>query len=113
MSKPTLYISGAISGIPDLNRPKFTSTTKSLRGLGYIVINPHELCEGIPPEEWNKCMRICIRRLVDADVLILLDDWQQSRGAQIEFTIAKQLGIKTISLQDFINQSHEYETKTN
>lgn len=102
MNKPTLYISGAISGTPDLNRTKFANATKQLRGLGYIVINPHELCEGVPAEEWNKCMRICIRRLVDADKLVLLDDWQQSRGAQIEFTIAKQIGIKTISLTDFL-----------
>lgn len=106
MEKPILYISGAISGIPDLNRTKFSNATKQLRGLGYIVINPHELCEGIPAEEWDKCMRNCIRKLVDADIVVLLDDWQQSRGAQIEFTLAHQLKMKTISLTEFIKLNH-------
>jgi hypothetical protein len=110
MDKPTLYISGAISNAPDLNRTKFANATKQLRGLGYIVINPHEICEGIPAEEWAKGMRICIKKLMDADVLILLDDWQQSRGAQIEFTISKQLNYKTIALETFI-KSIVYETE--
>ena len=111
MPKPTLYISGAISGIPDLNRPKFSNATKKLRGLGYIVINPHEICDGISAVDWDKCMRVCIRRLVDADILVLLDDWQQSRGAQIEFTLAKQIGIETISFQNFTDRQTEYENE--
>ena len=104
--KPTLYISGAISNMPDLNRTKFFNATRKLRDLGYIVINPHELCHDLPPEEWQQCMRRCIIKMMEADILVLLDDWQQSTGATLEFNIARALGIRTICLDDFLKLNH-------
>jgi hypothetical protein len=105
MSKPKLYVSGAISGMPDLNRTKFHLVTKQLRDLGHDVVNPHEICLGIPAEEWAKCMRICIVALCFCEKMIMLDDWQNSRGATLEYAIATALGIKTYTVQDFINNN--------
>jgi len=102
MCKPKLYVSGAISGMPELNKIKFEIATKQLRHLGYEVVNPHELCIGIPAAEWEKCMKICICALCFCEVMIMLDDWQDSRGATLEFIIARSLGIKTISLHEFL-----------
>jgi len=103
MDKPTLYVSGAITGVPELNRPKFSAATKKLRGMGYIVINPHEICDGLSEDEWEKCMRICIAKLMDADIIILLDDWKQSRGAKIECDVAVKVGIDAQEFNDFLN----------
>lgn len=99
----TLYISGAISNAPNLNKEKFANATKKLRSLGYIVINPHEICSDIPASQWEDCMKICIKRLMDADIIIMLDDWQQSRGATVEFKIAQTVNISQFLYNDFIN----------
>lgn len=106
MTEQTLYVSGAISGMPDLNRQKFAEATKRLRGMGHIVINPHEICDGLPPEEWENCMRRCIAKLMEAHTLILLDDWKQSRGAKIECDVAVKIGINIFNYSDFLKYNH-------
>lgn len=106
MCKPKLYVSGAISGMPELNKIKFQLATQQLRELGYEVVNPHEICAGIPEAEWERCMKICIVALCFCEVMILLDDWQNSRGATLEFNISRALGIKTITLQDFLKTAN-------
>lgn len=98
----TIYVAGPISNMPNLNKEAFNEATKKLRGLGYIVINPHELCEGIPAEEWEKCMRICIKRLMDADIIVLLNGYQRSRGAHLEYTIAQNLNLTTLKIDDIL-----------
>ncbi len=102
MNKPKLYISGAISGIPDLNVLLFAKVTKALRDLGYIVVNPHVICQGIPAAEWSTCMRKCIIALMDCDIIIMLDDWQQSKGATIEYEIAQYLQMPAFSFHAFL-----------
>lgn len=109
MEKPVIYVAGAVSKSPATSKIKFAATTKQLRALGYIVINPHELCEGIPVEEWQKCMRICLAKMVsDADLVVLLDDWQESKGATIEFNTATNIGIKTTTLNDFLRDYENF-----
>lgn len=102
MNKPTLYISGAITGVPVLNKPKFTEATKKLRGMGFIVINPHEICEGLTADQWADCMKNCIARLMEAQIIILLNDWMNSRGATIEVELSKRIGIKHIDYTEFL-----------
>ncbi len=104
MTSPKLYISGAITGMPDLNRVLFSNATDKLRNMGLEVVNPHELCTGIPAEEWTKCMQLCIIALVTCSVMILLPGWQESRGATLEFTIAQALGLRIFTLEDFLTK---------
>jgi hypothetical protein len=104
MKKPKLYISGAISGMPGLNRLKFAKATKTFRDKGFIVVNPHEVCEGISADEWSLCMRLCITSLMGCDVMIMLDDWQNSKGATIEHQLAQNLGIKTYPISTYLQE---------
>jgi hypothetical protein len=104
MEKPKLYVSGAISKVPDLNKPLFAKVTKHLRGLGYLVVNPHEVCEGLPAEEWHTCMKRCIAAMVQCDILIMLEGWEESTGATIEYELATQLNMSAFNL-DFFLQS--------
>ncbi len=102
MDKPKIYISGAITGMPDLNRNAFAQATKTFRDLGYIVVNPHELCDGMAPEEWHKCMRKCITALMDCEVVIMLDNWYGSRGALVEYQIAFSLGMEVFNQEFYL-----------
>ena len=104
MTSPKLYVSGAITGMPDLNRVLFSNATEKLREMGFDVVNPHEICAGISADEWSKCMQICIIALVACSVMILLPGWQESRGATLEYTIATALGIRTITLEEFLTK---------
>ena len=40
-----IYCSGAMTGVPDHNRPAFDKAAKRLREQGHFVINPAELSE--------------------------------------------------------------------
>ena len=47
-----IYISGPMTGKPDLNRPAFDAAEKRLREQGHFAINPHRISEqfGTPEE---------------------------------------------------------------
>lgn len=97
----TAYVSGKITGLLDLNIPKFKAAENLLRHLGYtIILNPHVLCSSLGAyREWHIYMRKCLGALPDADVLYLLDDWYDSRGAIIEVIMANFLRIPVMSIE--------------
>jgi hypothetical protein len=84
---PSFYLSGPMSGLPDLNRRAFEAATQALRGRGLDVRSPHELPNG----EWIDCLRRDIRLLTECDALVLLPGWPASKGATLELNIALQL----------------------
>lgn len=90
-----VYISGKMTGVPDLNFPLFNAEADRLRSLGYEVVNPVEICED-PNTPWHDCMRADIKALLDCDVIALLDGWEDSQGAHLELHIAHRVGIKVL-----------------
>lgn len=96
----TAYICGKITGTEKLNKPKFEAAEKLLRGLGYETINPHTLCADIHPDaRWSTFMKRCVAKLTTADVVVLLDDWYKSKGAQLEVEISKSLNIEVLEIE--------------
>lgn len=87
-----LYISGPMTGLPDLNFPAFHRAATVLRAQGFQVMNPAE----INPDdsmEWHECMRADIKALCDCDSLVLLHGWEKSTGAHLELHLAHRLGL--------------------
>lgn len=87
-----LYVAGPMSGIEHLNFPAFHAEASRLRGLGYEVVNPAEINTD-PTTPWAKCMRDDIRELVTCDGIVLLPGWSESRGASLEYDIARRLDM--------------------
>lgn len=88
----TIYISGPMTGLPDLNFPAFHDAAQQLRRLGFQVVNPAE----INPDanmSWEQCMRADIKALCDCDTIALLDGWEASKGAHLEVHIGHRLGM--------------------
>lgn len=58
-----IYLSGPMTGLPELNFPAFAAMTTSLRSGGHTVTNATEL----NPDggTWNDCMRRDIAALMD------------------------------------------------
>jgi len=87
----TIYLSGAITGVPDY-RDRFTREAHRLDAAGYMVVNPAELDLG-PGATWQMYMRKCVAMLCDVDEIFMMAGWEKSLGAKEERRIAKMLGI--------------------
>ncbi|MBQ5795097.1 MAG: DUF4406 domain-containing protein [Kiritimatiellae bacterium] len=115
-----VYISGTMTGVPDLNRPAFDAAAKSLRDKGHFVINPHDLtpifgtaeevaqsfdCLYYSEEDSHYSPHSSVIRLsravMDAelaavrscDAIYLLKGWEESRGAKKELAEALTHGL--------------------
>ena len=89
-----VYISGPMSGLPDLNFPAFHEAAAYLRAKGFNVVNPAEKQdEGRPDMTWADYLRLDIKLLMDCDAIYMLEGWASSKGARLERTIALSLGF--------------------
>ena len=96
--KPKVYISGPITGLEEkVYKNNFNSTELYLTGLGYDVVNPVSYTED-PSWKWEDYMKRDIKLLVGCDYIYFLEGWQASDGASLEYVIAKNVGIKTLTL---------------
>lgn len=94
-----VYISGPMSGLPELNFPAFHAAAAALRAKGLEVVNPAE----INPDagmSWEQCMRADIKALCDCDALAMLPGWERSKGAHLEVHVAHRLGMQILPVAD-------------
>ena len=92
-AKPTIYISGGISGRPPQEyNAHFASVAAMLEAQGYEVINP--LYNGLPEDvAWHQHMRANIRLLTYCHEIYMLAGWERSTGASAEHALATALGL--------------------
>lgn len=89
-SEKKIYIAGRITGYKEFKK-HFGKAESMLKNFGYIVLNPAELPTGLSQEEY---MIICIPMLQICDAIYMLEGWEDSVGANIEHSLAKQAGKK-------------------
>ncbi len=83
-----VYISGPITGCSNYH-DKFEAAQKGLESQGLDVVNPANLDKIMPPSATHsEFMKICIPLLELCDCIYMLEGWQESKGAQIEFEYA-------------------------
>lgn len=87
-----IYISGPISGLP-LEKVKQAFNDAEIHhalGMDYEPVNP--LNNGLPTNAtWEEHMRADLRLLLDCDTIYMLEGWEKSRGARIEYALAVDL----------------------
>ncbi|OJA82926.1 hypothetical protein BGV71_14240 [Burkholderia ubonensis] len=96
-----LYLAGPMSGYADLNFPAFRAEASRLRGLGFEIVNPAEINPNTGAD-WLACMRADIKQLVDCDGIALLPGWDRSRGANVEQTLARGLGLRVYQARHLV-----------
>lgn len=79
-----VYLAGKIDGDPNY-KEKFRKAAEQLESCGYIVLNPATLPEGMSKEKY---MPICLAMLNQADIVMLLSDYEESPGALLELKFA-------------------------
>lgn len=98
--KPKVYISGKISGLSEKEyKNNFNSAELYLTGLGYDVVNPVAY-DTIPNGTWKDYMRRDLKLLLDCDYIYLLDNWTESTGAKVEYSLARDIGIEWLRLDE-------------
>lgn len=98
--KPKVYISGKISGLSEKEyKNNFNSAELYLTGLGYDVVNPVSEVT-IPNGTWKDYMRRDLKLLLDCDYIYLLDNWTESTGAKVEYSLARDIGIEWLRLDE-------------
>lgn len=77
-----IYLSGKMTGEPDMGRAKFAEAAKRLRdGLLVEVFSPAELPDGMSPALY---MRLDFAMIDAADIVMMLPGWDHSKGARLE-----------------------------
>lgn len=96
-SELIFYVAGPMTNRRGYNYPLFGRAAEHVRAeLGAQVISPHELDHGdgglLGTIPWEEYIRIDLEALLTCDGIVLLKDWEQSRGARLEYRIAAELG---------------------
>ena len=92
-----IYISGKITGIALSNaREKFKWHSGYLDLKGFTPVNPFEVIPYHKKLTWKDYMAADIKALMYCEAIYMLNCWGQSKGARIEYAIAKELGLKVI-----------------
>ncbi len=105
-----VYIAGPMS--PDSKREMhykyFNGAARQLREAGYNVLNPAELRDPSTTSDrnWVKYMRedivIIARRAIG---VCLLEGWDKSRGASLEYAVANGLGLPCHGLDWWLHEN--------
>lgn len=86
------YISGKITGIENEAPKMFANAEKQLQERGFDTVNPMKLNHE-HDKSWHSYMKEDVKALCDCDIIFMLPNWKDSKGAIIEHTIAMYLGL--------------------
>lgn len=94
-NKKKVYISGQVTGL-DHAKAKwmFSRTAEEINKTeGLIAVNP--LYGEEAGQTWEWYMKKDIKLLMDCDLICMMPNWEISRGARVEKSLAEILGIGT------------------
>lgn len=90
-----IYIAGPITGIkPTVYKRNFARACEEVLSQGHAPISPiGNTADPRDKDEWVGYMRAGLKQLLDCDAILMIDGWEKSRGARIEFWTAATLGM--------------------
>ena len=93
-----VFISGPMTGLPDLNKPAFDEAEEKLRAAGFSVFNP---CWLHFDKGWNdgEIAAVDLVALQKCNYIYQLDGWQKSKGASAEWLVAQWSGIQAVNAE--------------
>ena len=98
----TIYIIGPVTDLKEDNRPAFEEARRAIERHGFTAELPHDSIDA--GESWTEAMKISIRQLTKADIVVELDGSDNSPGARIERDLARSIQIPTYTLDEFLER---------
>ena len=101
-----IYLSGKITGREkeDYTR-QFARTESFYKTGGFDVVNPVTIGEVIlknnPKAKWEDFMAEDLKALRTCTHIVLLEGWEESKGAKMEKAEAEKLGLEIMQLKFF------------
>lgn len=108
-----VFLSGPMTGLPDLNVGEFAIAHHRLKVAGAeCIYDPamnyllRERTKRMTHDNW---MRVCLHELTQPDqwnegnhyhVMVSLDGWHHSEGATLERAVAEAIGMEVCELDD-------------
>ena len=93
-----IYVSGPMTGLPDLNFPAFFEAESRWRKLGWEVFNPARNFGGDITRPRHVYMREDIGLVLKADAITMLPGWENSDGAKLEHAVVLAIGLPVLEL---------------
>jgi hypothetical protein len=94
--KEKIYISGKISGLEFEDAyKKFMDAQLKYESAGFEVVNPMRIAHD-HDLTWESYMKADLKAMLDCTHIFMLKDWHTSRGADIEYNLAKELSLIVI-----------------
>ena len=103
-----VYISGPITGVENW-QDNFLAAEKELLELsgGFCVINPVTLSKNVEElfaklektPDYTDYMRKDVKELSSCNAICMLPGWKRSKGARLEYRIAKILNMQILEFQ--------------
>lgn len=91
-----------MTGLPNYNYDAFDREESKLRQMGYQgILNPTTINDGGSRKTYNFYMMESLMLLLKAKSVVLLEGWEKSNGATIEYICAVNLGIPLYSHKDY------------
>ena len=93
-----VYISGPITG-HDYYMERFEEAEQEIRnkfGDNIEVVNPAKISSVLPCMKWKQYMDICLTILPMCDYIYMMEGWEHSTGACIEYGYALASDISII-----------------
>jgi len=97
-----------MNGLPDHNYPAFFAVAETLRQQGYAVLNPAANFAGETDLPKTVFMRHDFFHVLQADILAVLDGWEESSGAKAEILVAQEIGTPVFK---FNEQTSKFSTR--
>ena len=99
---PSIYIAGPMKGYHLYNFPAFDAVAERLAKDGWTPISPAQLDrdagfdperDPVTPQFLKEAMKRDLDAVQEADALVLLEGWWESKGARAEKAVAQWRGI--------------------
>lgn len=101
-----LYVIGPVTGRENLNREAFEGARERLWDAGYDVLIPHDV---VPPDaSHEQAMRLSIKAMLGCDGVVVLSDWEGSKGAKLEHDVAIACGLHVHNFLIWMNRASSW-----
>ena len=109
-----IYVAGKYTGNVQENIDKAEAVAGDLWRMGHAVICPHansnHFEDKFPDITWEMYMEGDLNMIARVDALVMVDNWQDSKGATIEHAYAQSLGVPIYYAPDY---PHLHTTEVN